>query len=69
MVKILVNASTPRLCKDLNLVETHKCSLLIMGLHIFEVKLCDLNSSVGAALCEITFVVPHGFINQKLKKL
>ena len=24
------------LCKDLNLVQTHKCWLLIMGLHIFE---------------------------------
>ena len=24
----------------LNLVQTHKCSLLIMGLHIFEIKLC-----------------------------
>ena len=30
--------NTP-LCKDLNLVQTHKCSLLIMGLHIFETKL------------------------------
>ena len=28
------------LCKDLNLVQTHKCSLLIMGLHIFKIKLC-----------------------------
>ena len=27
------------LCKDLNFVQTHKCSLLIMGLHIFEIKL------------------------------
>ena len=33
-------ATTPRLCKDLNLVQTHKCSLLIIGLHIFEIKLC-----------------------------
>ena len=28
------------LSKDLNLVQTHKYSLLIMGLHIFEIKLC-----------------------------
>ena len=27
-------------CKESILVQTHKCSLLIMGLHIFEVKLC-----------------------------
>ena len=33
-------AKSTRLCKDLNLVQTHKCTLLIMGLHIFEIKLC-----------------------------
>ena len=27
-------------CKESILVQTHKCSLLIMGLHIFEIKLC-----------------------------
>ena len=26
---------------DLTLVQTHKCSLLIMGLHIFEIKLVN----------------------------
>ena len=40
-------------CKENILVQTHKCSLLIMGLHIFEVELCQLNSSVGAAWSEI----------------
>ena len=40
-----------------------------MGLHIFEIKLCYLNSSVGDAWSEILFVVPHGLINQELKKL
>ena len=40
-----------------------------MGLHIFEIKLCQLNSSVGAAWSEIHFVILHGFISQKLKKL
>ena len=34
------NGLRSRLCKDLNLVQTHNCSLLIMGLHIFEIKLC-----------------------------
>ena len=27
-------------CKESILVQTHKRSLLIMGLHIFEIKLC-----------------------------
>ena len=40
-----------------------------MGLHIFEVKLCYLNLSDGAAWSEIKFVVPHDFMSQKLKKL
>ena len=40
-----------------------------MGVHIFEVKLSELNSSVGAAWLEIWFVAPHDFIGQKLKKL
>ena len=40
-----------------------------MGLHTFEIKLCYLNSSMGTVLSEILFVVPHGFISQKLKKL
>ena len=43
----------PRLVRHLILLQTHKCSLLIMGLHIFEIKLCQLNSSVGATLSEI----------------
>ena len=30
----------PRGCKESILVQTHKCSILIMGLHIFEIKLC-----------------------------
>ena len=38
-VKFL-NDSISRGCKDSILVHTHKCSLLIMGLHIFEIKLC-----------------------------
>ena len=29
-----------RLCKDLNSVQTHKCLILTMGLHIFEINLC-----------------------------
>ena len=29
-------------CKENILVQTHKCPLLIMGLHIFETKLCYL---------------------------
>ena len=32
--------SVPRLVRHLILLQTHKCSLLIMGLHIFEIKLC-----------------------------
>ena len=52
----------------MNLIQTHKCSLF-MGLYIFEIKLCQLNSSVGAAWSEIYFVVSHGFISQKLKQL
>ena len=56
-------------CKESILVQTHKCSLLIMGLHIFEIKLCLLNSSVGAAWSEMQFEVHHVFISQKLKKL
>ena len=28
------------MCRLMNLVQTHKCSLLIMGLHIFQIKLC-----------------------------
>ena len=35
------------------LVQTHKCSLLIMGPHIFQIKLCY--SSVGAAWTEMQF--------------
>ena len=30
----------PRLVRHLILLQTHKCSLLIMGLRIFEIKLC-----------------------------
>ena len=28
------------ICRHMNLVQTHKCSFLIMGLHIFQIKLC-----------------------------
>ena len=27
-------------CKESILVQTYKCSILIIGLHIFEIKLC-----------------------------
>ena len=47
----------------------HKHSLLIMCLQIFEIKLWLQNLPVDASLSEIWFVVPHGFISQKLKKL
>ena len=40
-----------------------------MGLHIFQKKLCELNSSVEAAWTEIWFVVPHVVISQEQKKL
>ena len=32
--------SKARGCKERILVQTHKCSLIIMGLHIFEVNFC-----------------------------
>ena len=32
--------SDPRLVRHLILLQTHKCSLLIMGLQTFEIKLC-----------------------------
>ena len=53
------------ICK--NLVQTQKCSLLIMGPHIFQIKLCYLNSSVYAAWSEIQFEVHQVLISQKLK--
>ena len=28
------------ICRWMNLVQTHKCSLLIMGPYIFQIKLC-----------------------------
>ena len=28
------------ICRCMDVVQTHKCSLLIMGLHIFQIKLC-----------------------------
>ena len=34
-------AHDSRLVRHLILLQTHKCSLLIMGLHIFEIKLCQ----------------------------
>ena len=46
-----------RLVRHLILLQTHKCSLLIMGPHIFQKKLCQLNSSVGAAWSEMQFEV------------
>ena len=36
----LLTTFFPRLVRHLILLQTHKCSLLIMGLHIFEIKLC-----------------------------
>ena len=38
-----------RICRHLNLVQTHKYSRSIMGLNIFQIKLFWLNSSVCAA--------------------
>ena len=46
------------------LVQTHN-----IDPHIFQIKLCKLNSSICAAWSEIWFEVHHVFISQKLKKL
>ena len=40
-----------------------------MGPHIFQIKLCYLNSSVCAAWSKVYFEVYQVFISQKLKKL
>ena len=37
---VLCNYTKSRLVRHLILLQTHKCSLLIMGLHMFEIKLC-----------------------------
>jgi hypothetical protein len=41
----------------MDLVQTHKCLLLIMGPHVFQIKLSSLNSSVCATWSEIQFEV------------
>ena len=53
----------------MNLVQTHKYLFLIMGPHIFEIKLCQLNSPMRAEWSEILFEVHPVFISQKLKKV
>ena len=40
-----------------------------MGPHIFQIKLCKLNSSVSAAWSEIYFEVHQVIISQNFKKL
>ena len=40
LAKFLSYERSTRLVRHLILLQTHKCSLLFMGLHIFEIKLC-----------------------------
>ena len=47
------------ICRHMNLVHTHKCSTSIMGPHIFEIKLCYVNSPRRYIM----------FLKVKLKKL
>ena len=47
---VLAFHCSTRGCKDSILVQTHKCSILIMGLHIFEIK---LTKSVGGAWTDL----------------
>ena len=39
-LKVGHNHTRPRLVRHLILLQAHECSLLIMGLYIFEIKLC-----------------------------